>query len=239
MYKILNGRLSKDLISKARNLIGDKYRSKESRHFTSSGKTFFYENPNRLLLLRNIILNVLQNNPEIKKSFSDLHIDHAFLLLKSPGGNETPPHQDRPFWTKLEKDDSVSMITLWFALEDIKELNGCLKVGSSNQHCLIDFNGKNQKLFKHKDKGSKSGQFNFIIDDNEFDLKLNNCEIDEGQIIAFDAYEVHASSGNSSSKHRLSFKIVLRDNDGLISIRDLESNPLFYLLKTFFKKLVK
>lgn len=243
MYKLLDAKIKDELVSRLVSQLGEKYLSLEARHFTSEGKNFFFSRPDRLILLRSIVLDLLKQCPDIEKQYDDVYVDHAFLLLKAPGGNSTPPHQDRPFWTSLEDDQNISMITFWFALEDIDEENGCLTVASKSSSSLDEFNSKNQNIYAHIDKGSSSGQFNFVIPKQDVDFVLNSIPMKKGSVLAFDAYEIHASSGNSKDQHRLSFKIVLRNKKGLVSLRNLRLPPILFLIKfyteAFYRKILR
>lgn len=218
MYSIYKNVLTNQLCDEIVNSIGQKYLKGEKRHFESNGKNFFNTATGFLLLKK--ILKELNFKTDIINFYNNPNIDHAYLLLKPPGGNKTPPHQDRPFWEKKEPKIS-SMITCWIALQDIDEKNGCLELGDNLSSNLCDFN-KNQKLYEHKILGSKSGNFNYILNDKKFDSKkLKPLSIRKGDLIAFDSFEVHSSTENLSSSHRLSLKIVFREDYGIYKLDEI------------------
>ncbi len=52
--------------------------------------------------------------------------DHA--LLKMPGDSKpTPWHQDRPYWPMVDNDKPLQGFSIWIALDDVDEHNGCMK----------------------------------------------------------------------------------------------------------------
>ncbi len=83
-------------------------------------------------------VNLWQADPEIKKvslnnyfgeiarqlvGTSKIHLFHDQALLKPSGDmNETPWHQDRPYWPM----NGEGALSIWIALDDVDENNGCM-----------------------------------------------------------------------------------------------------------------
>jgi len=231
MYKIFQEKLSISLCNLIIENISGKFLSTEKRHFNKSGKFFFYENLNRLRLLKNILVELLKKT-NVTKKYNNIYLDHAMLLLKSKGGNPTKPHQDIAFWKKIEKN-KVSMITFWIALEDIDRNKGCLLVSSKQEENLINFNEK-KRYFKHtKIKNT------LLIKQDLKKIIFKPLEVLKGNIVAFDAFELHGSTNNMKTSPRLAFKIVFREGKGLFSVNNFIN--YFYLTALIFyaKKVLK
>jgi ectoine hydroxylase-related dioxygenase (phytanoyl-CoA dioxygenase family) len=242
MYQIYRKILSDETCDKIINKITNEYFKKEKTHFVREGKEFFFKNISNLKLLKEVVQKICERI-NFEKFDNSLYIDHAFLLLKPGGGNATTCHQDRPFWIKKEiNNNQVSMFTCWVALEQILENKGCLLVYSEKEVDIKSFNTINL-IFNHKDNRLKSGNFSWSIDDSRIDAnKLRSVEVSKGDIVAFDAFEVHSSTNNITDKHRLSFKIVFRRGNGLINVKNFLNNfylcSLYLLIIYNFKKLL-
>ena len=100
------------------------------------------------------------------------------------------------------------MITFWFALCDIYESNGSLKLIKSEETVKIkDLNKGNEQKLKHKNL-KVNNSFNYTSENLKQNSLLKAFEILKGNCIAFDAYSLHGSTANISGKHRLALKIV-------------------------------
>ncbi len=182
----------------------------QARHFNEKGKKYF-SSLKGIFYLR-FLLSSIQD--ELFEYYQDPIIDHAYLLTKSPGGNKTPPHQDFVFWEKKEKTLlPESMITFWFALCDINESNGSLKlIKKEETYCIKELNKGNEEKLTHK-KLKINNSFNFFSEDSKKNGLLESCHILKGNCIAFDAYSLHSSNDNTSNSHRLSLKIVTKEKN--------------------------
>lgn len=204
----------------------------ENSHFINNGKKFFLKKSN-FLILSNLVSSIF-NKTEIGKYFNNCHVDHAFLLLKSSGGNATLPHQDRPYW--INKEENLSMITCWIALDKINKNEGALKLSGENQTSFNNFNSNNQNLFDHKKKNNlDNGNFNYVINHDDIKkINLKTIYMEKGDAIFFDSLEVHSSEPNLSLKTRMAMKIVFRDKNGDYPTSELIKNPY----KTYYKKTI-
>jgi ectoine hydroxylase-related dioxygenase (phytanoyl-CoA dioxygenase family) len=55
-----------------------------------------------------------------------MRLFHDHALLKMPGDSKaTPWHQDFPYWP-MNKDIALKTISIWIALDDVDEQNGCM-----------------------------------------------------------------------------------------------------------------
>lgn len=174
----------------------------EKRHFNSKGKEFFITYKGARFLK-----NLLESLKEtLYDYYNDPVIDHIFILSKSPGGNETPPHQDFTFWTDKTKSlRPKKMITFWLPLIDVNEDNGGLKLVESEQAKNINqLNNGNEKLYEHVHKKGSLG-FSWTIPKPP---KLKSLDLKSGKWLAFDSYSIHSSNPNNSGKNRVAMKIV-------------------------------
>ena len=174
----------------------------QKRHFNSKGKEFFITYKGA-----RYIKDLLES---LKKTLYDYYddpvIDHIFVLSKSPGGNETPPHQDFTFWTnKTNSLRPKKMITFWLPLIDVNEYNGGLKLVESEQAENINqLNNGNEKHYEHfHAKGSLGFSWNISKSP-----KLKSLDLNAGNWLAFDSYSIHSSNPNNSRKSRVALKIV-------------------------------
>jgi ectoine hydroxylase-related dioxygenase (phytanoyl-CoA dioxygenase family) len=226
IHNVIDSNLINNIILSSNEII----KVSEKRHFSSSGKSFFVKDEKGVQFLCEIVKCLIKKS-NIISAFTHPFIDHAYLLFKSPGGNETPPHQDRPFW--ISKEEIPTMITCWIALEEINAHNGALKVASLNQDCLSNFNSTEQIIIEHvKPEKSYPGNFNFEINESEkLSLNMKVVELNKGDVLFFDAFEVHSSMPNNSGTTRLAMKVVFREGGGLFSVQNLINKPLSCLKK--------
>lgn len=131
-------------------------------------------------------------------------VEHVKMLVKAPGGLDTPWHQDSAFWHEF--DPSKSMISLWIALESVTTENGCLE--------LINIKPRIQETYQHESVR------------NNLELKLSTQIIRKiqgeggksipmvmlpGDAIIFDSTVIHRAGCNLTSRPRIGIKIVFQD----------------------------
>lgn len=183
------------------------------RHFDAGSKTFFTSTRRNSALLRDILCV-----PEVRDFYSsrleDPVVQHAYPLIKAPGGPATTFHQDRVFWNTF--DHPPSMFTLWFAISDVSPANGCLRMASSMS-----------ELGEHRGVGGT-----FELDrqpDQSQDVPMR-----AGQIVFFDSFQPHGAHTNSTSDYRLAIKIALGERASMLhcftKICDLGSRRHIYKL---------
>ncbi len=216
--------------------------SKSNRHFNKKGKQYF-STLKGLFVMKKLLSSI---SSQLYKYYTYPIVDHAYLLIKSPGGNETPPHQDYVFWENKEKEaQPKSFITFWFAIHNIDERNGTLKLIKSEQTTDISVLNtcKEPKLIHIKSNSDKG--FSYTSTDNEANKKLSPVQVSQGECIAFDAYSLHSSTPNISDTHRIALKIVLSEyknmkkKSNFLSINLLLSRnkifSFFYIIIFFLK----
>ncbi len=188
----------------------------ENRHFVADGKRFF-TNLQGLGFLRDIMAAV-QRASTILDRFGDPVVEHAFMLIKSEKAPATPLHQDRAFWGKKE-NEPASMLTLWFALEDIDDRRGALCLTTGGETDRIDTFNSNRYVYDHVQKHfDNSGNFGRVIQDAalpEITASLRTVCPHGGDMIIFDAYEPHASAPHDGDRARMAFKVVLGERHRL------------------------
>jgi len=233
MWKLISPCINSEDIDKLRKKVQPLHHKSEQRSFTSGGKKFF-RTIDGLLTLR-LLLNGLKD--EINAFYEDAFIDHAFLLLKSPGGNPTPPHQDFIFWQSKELGaNPKGFITFWLALQDIDLFNGALMLNPSERtEQISNLNNGTENLFSHDHSWSNNGEeFNRVCLNEDAISKLQPMPLRIGEWVAFDAYSLHASTQNLSKDPRLSLKIVVCESRYLskksrrMRVSDLTSSNKIY-----------
>ena len=107
------------------------------------------------------VMNLWKDNPPIRKLMFDerlgriaaqlagvsgVRIFHDQALIKEPQGRPTGCHQDLPYWSFTHR----AAISIWVALDDATEENGCLcyVAGSQNTEVLnsVDL-GKDEDVY--------------------------------------------------------------------------------------------
>jgi len=130
-------------------------------------------------------------------------IEHSKVLAKAPGGNETAWHQDGAFWQRF--DPECSMITVWIAISEVNQSNGCLRV--------LNRDAEDGRLFEHElvsqgqEKRIKQNSLQDIISKNPVELGI----MEPGDALIFGAKVVHGSFPNTTDSARLAFKMVFQD----------------------------
>lgn len=120
---------------------------------------------------------------------------HAFC--KPAGdGMEVPWHQDGQYWPIRP----LANCTVWVALDDSVEQNGCLRVirGSHQQ----------QRLFSHHRDQRDRLTLTEAIDEEHLDpSEVVNIELEAGQMSMHDVYMIHGSAENRSDQRRAGIAI--------------------------------
>ena len=220
-------RLNNPLDRKLTDAIRD-YASKlenvfENRHFVADGKKLFSD-PAGLDFLRAILRHIQKELP-LRQKWSAPAIQHAFALYKSAGGPATPLHQDRPYWKTFESE--ATMMTFWIALEEIDEGMGCLRLNRNDFVEPSQFGRLNTPAEVHPHVQDDSGLRITGEAGARLAEKMSPIPVHEGDIILLDAFQVHASEKNSSSKARRAMKIVMGDAGSmqkhLMTLEDLNA----------------
>ncbi|MGI9235440.1 MAG: phytanoyl-CoA dioxygenase family protein [Woeseiaceae bacterium] len=167
-------------------------------------------------LLKQLHLDVW---PELSGQFSFTMpvVDHCYLLVKNPGGAVTRMHQDRPYW--IRKEAEASIFSVWIALDEISEANGGLILSRQNEVSpdqLSTFNSGS--MFEHEEVADSSGSFPLLIPEqvaSELAKSMESIGMEKGEAIAFDSFEPHKSSANTTDAPRLAMKIAYAEGQGM------------------------
>jgi phytanoyl-CoA hydroxylase len=106
---------------------------------------------------------------------------------KPPGiGKPTPPHQDG-FYAKLSP---IEGMTMWLALEDVDEENGCVRY----------INGSHKRGVRTHGKTGTLGFSQGITDYGDEDKAAEVCMIAKpGDLLVHDSLTIHRADGNQSA----------------------------------------
>lgn len=204
----------------------------EQRHFVAGGKGFFMTLQG-LGFLKDIMTAVRRSSPILDR-FADPAVEHAYMLIKSEKAPATPLHQDRAFWGRREAEPA-SMLTLWFALEDIDDRRGALRLTTGGETDRMDALNTDRRVYHHvQTHFDDSGNFSRVIQDvalPEIEASLRTVCPCGGDMIVFDAYEPHASVPHDGERARMAFKVVLGEGNRLkaflIGVEELLRQPTF------------
>ncbi len=137
------------------------------------------------------------------REFAELLLDGPVVpknmqyFNKPPGiGQPTPPHQDGYYFLL----DPCEAVTMWFALDDVDEENGCVRyVGGSHRRGMRE-HARTQTL------GFSQGIVDYPTDaDRAHELA---CPAKSGDLLVHDALTIHRAHGNrsaTSSRRALGF----------------------------------
>lgn len=119
-------------------------------------------------------------------------------LFCKPGadGMEVPMHQDGQYWPIRP----LATCTLWLALDQSDQGNGCLEVLPGSHKREIHFN--------HRTEDRKDLVLNQAIDDPRLaDAEPECIELEAGQLSRHDVWLVHGSRPNRSGRRRAGFTV--------------------------------
>ena len=107
------------------------------------------------------------------------------------GGKATAWHQDGQYWPIKP----LATCSVWVALDDSNQENGCLR--------YIPGSHRPKKLWRHDTSNSDQLTLNQVLDNEAFDESTaRDVVLEAGQISIHDAYLIHGSQPNHSSRRR-------------------------------------
>ena len=115
-----------------------------------------------------------------------------------PGGDgmEVPWHQDGHYWPIRP----LATCTAWIAIDDSMVDNGCLRVIPRSHH--------QRELFEHCKEDRTDIVLNQRVADGQFDpAAAVDVELQAGEVSLHDAYLVHGSNPNQSTRRRAGIAI--------------------------------
>ena len=119
-------------------------------------------------------------------------------IFCKPGGDgmEVPWHQDGHYWPIRP----LATCTAWIAIDDSMVDNGCLRV--------IPRSHRQRELFEHCKEDRTDIVLNQRVADGQFDpAAAVDVELQAGQVSLHDAYLVHGSNPNQSTRRRAGIAI--------------------------------
>jgi len=245
-FQVLDRVLSSDdvatLESRCRSLMA-KVPPETKRHFNDKVRKQFLTD-RRMFQTMLAVLDAPQVRDFIRARASQPYIDHVDLLIKEAHGPVTAWHQDGPYW---RWDKPPSMFTLWVALGDVDESNGCLRVAGD----VDEFLPHRKNVYDEA-----NGYWQFVIDESLVDVSsypVQTIPLKSGCAVAFDSFVIHSAFANATDLPRFSFKVVFGDRahrdarggDHVMALTGLEHriNRQFNYLPAFVavnaKKLLK
>lgn len=115
----------------------------------------------------------------------------SFFAKPAHDGKAVPWHQDGEYWPIRP----LATCTVWVALDDSTEENGCLRV--------IRGSHREGHLMKHRNNPDPSLVLHEELDDDGFDeSQAVNIELARGQVSLHDVFIAHGSAPNRSDKPR-------------------------------------
>lgn len=150
--------------------------------------------PKLLDVVQSLIGSEITSNPiqhvRIKPPVGDLQSDEVRAHI-----TKTDWHQDQG--VTLESADKTKMVTVWIAVSDATEKNGCLKVLPNSAR-----KGRADELIPHCEKTQIGIPDSFIDERDAVPLPVGS-----GGIVLFDPLTPHASLVNNSDGLRWSFDV--------------------------------
>jgi phytanoyl-CoA hydroxylase len=130
-------------------------------------------------------------------------------------GAPTPAHQDGYYW----KITPMEGLTMWLALEDVDEENGCVRYVP----------GSHRRGFRPHAKTGTLGFSQGITDFSEADTAAEACmRAGPGDLIVHDAHTIHRADGNrSATRTRQALGFIYfsaRAREDTTAVRDYQAN---------------
>ena len=111
-------------------------------------------------------------------------------------GMEVPWHQDGRYWPI----DPLATCTVWVALDDSTCENGCMR--------YIPGSHLGGRVYKHRKDDRPDLALDLVLEEGEADTaRARDVVLDAGQFSVHDAYLVHGSNANRSTKRRAGLAI--------------------------------
>ncbi|SEO76860.1 phytanoyl-CoA dioxygenase family protein [Paenibacillus sp. OV219] len=135
--------------------------------------------------------------------FDGIRLFHDHALLKMPGDSKvTPWHQDRPYWP-IEGDKPMIAFSIWVALDDVDEHNGCMMFVPKSQKIR---NLKGVDLVTPEDIFEQEGAKE--LDRNTAVI----CRMKAGSCTFHDGMTFHFAHANSTDKPRRALAIIFLED---------------------------
>lgn len=130
-------------------------------------------------------------------------VEHTKILVKAPGGPDTPWHQDAAFWESF--DPEKTMLSLWIALEPVTIANGCMNMvePSSALNAILP----HTKVRNGKELEIPSNDVDSLLNDG----KEVSLEMQPGDALIFNSTTIHKALPNTTDNPRMAIKIVFQD----------------------------
>ncbi len=178
----------------------------ESEYGTSKRKEItlsIYDNLSARKVIRDVVFSKGINSL-LGGAMTKIFVEHSKVLVKAPTGQDTPWHQDGAFWSDF--DPEKTMFSIWIALEETSELNGCLQ--------LLVPKDKTIELLPHDSVRNKR---ELEINESEIERlekmgsKFYIAALNPGDALIFDSLAIHRAFPNQTDKPRIGIKIVFQD----------------------------
>ena len=143
----------------------------------------------------------------------------SHLIVKPPhDGMPVKWHQDNTYWPSVTGTD---ILTVWLALDDVDEENGCMKVIPSSH------SGYSQ-LEQHKTDGKDLLGVTVRVPD-EMEASAVPCVLKAGDFSIHDSYIIHGSDPNTSPRRRAGHTIRIADAKTVRVDLTKHRRPVYYI----------
>ena len=129
-------------------------------------------------------------------------LDYDQLVAKPPGKEDAVFHwhQDLAYWPTTPDPETV---TLWLALDDTDESNGCLR--------FVPGSHREAELRQHRPlHGDRDDSHPLVADVDPARDEIVAAPIARGEALAFRERVLHGSGGNSSDRWRRAYVLAFR-----------------------------
>jgi ectoine hydroxylase-related dioxygenase (phytanoyl-CoA dioxygenase family) len=129
-------------------------------------------------------------------------LDYDQLVAKPPGKRDAVFHwhQDLAYWPETPEPETV---TLWLALDDVAEDNGCLR--------FVPDSHREPSLRPHRPlHGDRDESHTLVAEVDEATDEVVSAPLVRGEALAFRERVLHGSGGNSSERWRRAYVVAFR-----------------------------
>jgi ectoine hydroxylase-related dioxygenase (phytanoyl-CoA dioxygenase family) len=143
----------------------------------------------------------------------------SHLIVKPPyDGMAVKWHQDNTYWKSVTGTD---VLTVWLALDDVDEENGCMKVIPSSHTGY-------EELEQHRTDGKDLLGVEITVP-AQMEADAVPCVLSAGSFSIHDSYIIHGSEPNTSARRRAGYTMRIANARTVTIDLELHRRPVYYI----------
>jgi ectoine hydroxylase-related dioxygenase (phytanoyl-CoA dioxygenase family) len=143
----------------------------------------------------------------------------SHLIVKPPrDGMAVKWHQDNTYWKSVSGTD---VLTVWLALDDVDEENGCMKVIPSSH---AGYRELKQRATDGRDLLGVE-----VVVPPDMERSAVSCVLHAGEYSIHDSYVIHGSEPNTSDRRRAGYTMRIADARTVAVDLSAHRRPVYYI----------